>query len=188
MASRWIGLGSANHGSIGDSRPMALWGYARGPRVPSRPARERARAVEQINGDSPSNPLPLARVGRTAKIQSRTVAPRLFGLRCHLRCQMMGVEPFSFLPQEPSEAGDLACQGEACQVRPHALVEALLIKRVQGTGRPGGDQGGARKDFLQLAVVLGVKTPDARRPEIFKGAALVATRRSEEHKSELQSR
>src|SRR5437667_11227900 len=91
-------------------------------------------------------------------VQSGSVAPRLFGLRG----QSMGVEPFSFLPQSQSEAGDLACQGEAGQVRPHALIEALLVKRVQGTGRAGSDQGGARKDFLQLAAVLGVQTPAAR--------------------------
>src|SRR5207248_1701820 len=33
---------------------------------------------------------------------------------------------------------------------------------MQETGRPGGRQGGALKDLLQLAVVLGVQTPDAR--------------------------
>src|SRR6266853_1546394 len=79
----------------------------------------------------------LWRVGRTAKIQSRTVAPRLFGLRCHLRCQRMGVEPFSFLPQGPSEAGDLACQGEACQVRPHALVGRCPEDRWRSSGGSG---------------------------------------------------
>ena len=47
-------------------------------------------------------------------------------------------------------------------MRPHALIEALLVKRMQETGRPGGRQGGALKDLLQLAVVLGVQTPDAR--------------------------
>src|SRR5947208_6280562 len=92
------------------------------------------------------------------EVQSGSVAPRLFGLRG----QSMGVEPFSFLPQSQSEAGDLACQVETGLVPSAPLIEALLVKRMQETGRPGGRQGGALKDLLQLAVVLGVQTPDAR--------------------------
>src|SRR3989442_4212585 len=99
-----LALRSANHGSIGDSRPMALWGYARGPRVPSRPARELAEGSNKFRETHPRTH-GLWRAGGDRGVQSRTVAPRLFGLRC----QIMGVEPFSFLPQDPSEGGDLAC-------------------------------------------------------------------------------
>src|SRR5437879_2724932 len=111
-------------------RGLWLFGVVRGwPRVSSRPARELARGGLTNSGRLTLEPNCLWRAGGDREVQSGSVAPRLFGLRG----QSMGVEPFSFLPQSQSEAGDLVCHGEAGQVRPHALIEAVLVKRMQET-------------------------------------------------------
>ena len=93
-------LVSANHGSIGDSRPMASWGYPRGPRVGW--ANSGRRGETGPNGQKETHPRTRASAEPRTKNPGYenpdlrwTPARRSSGLRF----QMLDVETFSFLPQ-----------------------------------------------------------------------------------------
>src|SRR5713226_4331704 len=116
-AERWS---SANHGSIGDSWPIAFSGYPRGPRV-------------VCETDCPRHTAP----NFTVETRSRTrVSPEPDGHRQrkspggsgfgprHSSClwfQMLGVEAHSLLPHDQHDGGNLPGQGQTRHLRPDAL-------------------------------------------------------------------
>ena len=74
---------------------------------------------------------------------------------------MFGVETRSFLPDDQSDRGDLARQGESRHVRLHPSGHASFIEMLK---RPGcsGSRGCALEDIFQIVVVVAVESANGQ--------------------------
>src|SRR2546422_5071501 len=145
----------ANHGSIGDSRPMALLGCSRGHMVArethclTRPGILTLEPVRSAAGRSHAS----------VKLARSFGAERL---GC-LWLQLLGVEAFSFLPNAQGNGGDLARQRQARHRRLHAFGQQAFIELTEGAVDNAGRRRRTLKQVFQIVIVVAVESADEHR-------------------------
>jgi len=127
QAERWSG---ANHGSIGDSWPIAFSGCPRGPRVDWETARPRHTAPSK-----PAETHSRTRASREPDGHRQRRFPRWSGFHQRhsscLRFQILGVEARSFLPDMQGDRSNLPGQGQARHLRSHALGQQSPVELLE---------------------------------------------------------
>ena len=128
-AERWSG---ANHGSIGDSWPIAFSGYPRGSRVACE-TRCPKHAAPNLSAETRSR----TRVSREPDGHRLRKSQRWSGLdQRHSSClwfQMLGVEARSSLPHDQHDSGNLPGQGQTRHLRPDALGQQSCVELLKRT-------------------------------------------------------
>ncbi len=134
-AERWSG---ANHGSIGDSWPIAFSGCPRGPRVVCETGCPR-HILSNFSAETRSR----TRVSQEPDGHRQRRSPGWNGLGLkHSSClwfQKLGVEAHSSLPYDQHDGGNFPSQGQARHLRPHPLGQQGRVELLQRTGLGRGD-------------------------------------------------
>src|SRR5207237_8181936 len=145
----------ANHGSIGDSWPMALLGCPRGHTVArethclTRPGILTLEPVRSAAGRSHAS----------VKLARSFGAERL---GC-LWLQLLGVEAFSFLPNAQGNGSDLARQRQARHRRLHAFGQQTFIELTEGAVDNAGRRRRTLTQVFQIVIVVAVESADEHR-------------------------
>src|SRR5215469_8647355 len=75
---------------------------------------------------------------------------------------MFGVETYLLLPDDQSDGGDLACQGESCQMRLHSSSDASFVEILQGSSCGSGSRGRTLEDIFQIVIMVEVQPADGQ--------------------------
>src|SRR5713226_9111882 len=152
-AERWSG---ANHGSIGDSWPIAFSGCPRGPRVVCETGCPR-HILSNFSAETRSR----TRVSQEPDGHRQRRSPGWNGLGLkHSSClwfQKLGVEAHSSLPYDQHDGGNFPSQGQACHLRPHPLGQQGRVELLERTGLGRGDDRRALKQILQIVIAIFVQ-------------------------------
>src|SRR6516225_3469088 len=70
---------------------------------------------------------------------------------------MFGVETYLLLPDNQSDGGDLARQGEACQIRLHSSSNARFVEILQRPSGGSGSGGRTLEDIFQIVIMVEVQ-------------------------------
>src|SRR6202043_597602 len=131
---------SANHGSIGDSWPIAFSGCPRGPRVGCE-TRCPKHTAPNLSAETRSR----TRVSREPDGPHQRRSPGWSGLgRRHSSClwfQILGVETYPLLPDMQSDRRNLTRQRQTRHFRPNPLNQQRRVKLLERTGLVGGAVG-----------------------------------------------
>src|SRR5271156_2510428 len=73
---------------------------------------------------------------------------------------LFSVETNSFLPNEQSDGGDLARQGQACHRWFHAAGKASLVEILERPSGGSRSPGSSLKDIFQVMIVILVQSAD----------------------------
>jgi len=106
---------------------------------------------------------PERRKNRKPSPEMNPVRKRLSSLRssCSL-FQMFSVETCSFLPNQQSDRGNLARQGEACQVRFRSPGDAGFVEILKGSAVGGSPGGRTLEDIFQIMIVVAVESANGQ--------------------------
>src|SRR6516162_7778240 len=75
---------------------------------------------------------------------------------------MFGVETYLLLPDNQSDGGDLARQGEACQIRLHSSSNASFVEILQRPSGGRGSRGRSLEDIFQIVIMVEVQPTDGQ--------------------------
>src|SRR5215469_15479889 len=73
---------------------------------------------------------------------------------------MFGVETYLLLPDDQSDGGDLARQGESCQMQLHSSSDASFVEILQGSSGGSRSCGRTLEDIFQIVIVVEVQPAD----------------------------
>src|SRR5215469_5587083 len=75
---------------------------------------------------------------------------------------MFGVETYLLLPNDQSDGGDLARQGESCQIRLHSSSDASFVEILQRPRCGRGSRGRTLEDIFQIVIMVKVQPADGQ--------------------------
>ena len=75
---------------------------------------------------------------------------------------MFSVETSSFLPDQQSDRGNLARQGEACHVRSRSPGDTSFVEILKGSAVGGSPGGRTLEDIFQIMIVVAVESANGQ--------------------------
>ena len=75
---------------------------------------------------------------------------------------MFGVETYLLLPDNQSDGGDLARQGESCQIRLHSSSDTSFVEILQRPSCGSGSRGRTLEDIFQIVIMVEVQPADGQ--------------------------